>query len=143
MNNSKVIAAAVSMLALFSGESEAAPGAYPLAGITPQSISIGTVLTDISGATLYTYDGDSTPNQSSCNDQCAHIWPPLYVNFERVEGVYEVPKNVSGGWSMVDRKDGRKQWAYKGKPLYLYAGEKYFGESKGDGLNGKWHAARP
>ena len=143
MTRFKVIALAIGLLGMSCGESHAEPGAYPLAGISPQTLSIGTVLTDVSGATLYTFDGDTTPNQSACDDRCARTWPPLYVSWERVEGVYETPKNVSGDWSMVDRPDGRKQWAYKGKPLYLYAGERFFGESKGDGLNGKWHAARP
>lgn len=61
---------------------------------------------------LYTRDAD--PNGvSTCNleeDGCSAAWPPLYAQDN------EAP---IGLWTIVVRKNGSKQWAYKGKPVYL------------------------
>ena len=44
---------------------------------------------------------------------------------------------AEGEWTIVERTDGTKQWAYEGKPLYLYIEDKaagdVTGEGKGDG----------
>jgi len=45
---------------------------------------------------------------------------------------------------MITREDGTKQWAYKGKPLYVFAKDAKPGDTMGDGfLNGAWHIATP
>ncbi|MFD2261151.1 hypothetical protein [Chelativorans composti] len=46
-----------------------------------------------------------------------------------------------GKFSVIKRKDGTSQWAYNGKPLYLWAGDKKPGETSGDGVGGVWHIA--
>jgi predicted lipoprotein with Yx(FWY)xxD motif len=61
---------------------------------------------------LYIRDADP-PGVSTCNleeDGCAAAWPPLYAQDN------EAP---IGQWTIVVRKNGAKQWAYKGKPVYL------------------------
>src|ERR1700742_2247596 len=58
------------------------------------------------GMTLYTFDKDQ-PGKSACNGQCATNWPPALV----ADG-----SPAAGGWTVVTRDDGLKQWAYKGKP---------------------------
>ena len=46
--------------------------------------------------------------------------------------------------TVVVRDDGKKMWAYKGKPLYTFKQDTAPGETKGDGfLNGAWHMATP
>ena len=46
--------------------------------------------------------------------------------------------------SVVTRDDGKKMWAYKGKPLYTFAKDTKAGDTNGDGfLNGAWHIAKP
>ena len=44
---------------------------------------------------------------------------------------------------MIVRDDGKKQWAYKGKPLYYFARDTKAGEKTGDGFNQVWKTARP
>jgi Secreted repeat of unknown function len=45
---------------------------------------------------------------------------------------------------IVVRDDGKKMWAYKGKPLYTFKKDTAPGETNGDGfLNGAWHMAKP
>jgi predicted lipoprotein with Yx(FWY)xxD motif len=50
---------------------------------------------------------------------------------------------ANGDWSVVTRDDGKKQWAFKGKPLYFWAKDMKPGEKTGDGFNGVWHTATP
>jgi predicted lipoprotein with Yx(FWY)xxD motif len=86
-----------------------------------------------SGMTLYTFDRD-TGGKSACNGQCATNWPPLVV----IGDAQPVP-----GYTIVVRDDGRKQWAYKGKPLYFWAKDTKVGDTTGDNVNNVWHIARP
>jgi predicted lipoprotein with Yx(FWY)xxD motif len=93
----------------------------------------GKALVDSKGMTLYSFDKDSG-GKSACNGPCAANWPPLAAT----SGA------AMGDWSMITRDDGSKQWAYKGKPLYVFAKDAKPGDTKGNGvLNGAWHIATP
>jgi len=83
--------------------------------------------------TLYTFDKD-TAGVSACYDACATNWPPLLA----ASGAM-----AKGKLSIVARKDGAMQWAYDGKPLYLWAKDTKAGDMTGDGVNGVWHVAKP
>lgn len=88
------------------------------------------VLVDGAGMTIYTYDKDVPGSgRSNCKDACARRWPPLPLTVEWIESPY----------SIVTRDDGGRQLAYKGRPLYRYAGDARPGERKGDKLGGVWH----
>lgn len=94
------------------------------------------VLTTPSGLTLYTFDNDVPGSgKSACNAPCSSLFPPFAAR----------PKDVAkGDFSIITRDDGSKQWAYKGKPLYLWFDDKKPGQMGGDGVNRKvWHVARP
>ncbi|WP_201861642.1 COG4315 family predicted lipoprotein [Microvirga soli] len=95
--------------------------------------SKGKALVDAKGMTLYTFDRDAA-GKSACNGQCAQNWPPLMA---------AASASASGDWSVVTRDDGSKQWAYKGKPLYLWVKDTKPGEVTGDGVNNVWHVAMP
>jgi predicted lipoprotein with Yx(FWY)xxD motif len=100
----------------------------------PAKVSNG-VLTDPRGMTLYTTDRD-TPNsgKSACNGSCADNWPPLSAK----DG-----DKAQGNYTVITRDDGTKQWAYNGKPLYVWSKDKKPGDKTGDGVNKVWHAATP
>jgi predicted lipoprotein with Yx(FWY)xxD motif len=86
------------------------------------------------GMTVYTFDKDAS-GKSMCNGQCATNWPPLIV---------ADASKAKGDWSVVSRDDGLKQWAYKGKPLYVFVKDTKPGDKAGDSfLNGAWHIAKP
>jgi predicted lipoprotein with Yx(FWY)xxD motif len=94
----------------------------------------GAVLTDTKGMSLYTFDKDSE-GKSACNGPCTTNWPVLKA---------EAADKADGGYSIITRDDGSKQWAYKGKPLYTFAKDAKPGDITGDGfLNGAWHLAQP
>jgi predicted lipoprotein with Yx(FWY)xxD motif len=89
------------------------------------------VLVGANGMTLYTFDKDAG-GKSACSGGCATNWPPLIA-----EGM------VSGDYSAIDRDDGKKQIAYKGKPLYSWSKDTKAGDMTGDNVNSVWHVAKP
>jgi predicted lipoprotein with Yx(FWY)xxD motif len=95
----------------------------------------GGVLTNSAGMTLYTFDKDTAGSgKSVCNGACAGNWPPLMAMDS---------DKASGDYSVVTRDDGKKQWAYKGKPLYLWVKDQKPGDMTGDGFNNVWRVAKP
>jgi predicted lipoprotein with Yx(FWY)xxD motif len=91
----------------------------------------GTTLVNSAGMTLYTFDKDvAGSGKSTCNGPCAVNWPPLSA---------ATATSGSGDWTIVVRDDGSKQWAYKGKPVYLWIKDQKPGDKTGDGVNKVWH----
>jgi len=125
MSMIRTIAAAAFALAL---------AACAAMGGAPTQVSNG-VLTDSAGMTLYTFDNDPAgAGKSVCNGPCATNWPPLLA---------DAGASASGGYSIITRDDGRKQWAYMGKPLYLWVQDKKPGDRTGDGFRNVWRVAKP
>ena len=92
------------------------------------------MLANAAGMTLYTYDKDAANSgKSACNGPCAANWPPLLA---------QGTDQASGDYSIVKRDDGKKQLAYKGKPLYLWSKDQKPGDKTGDGFNDVWHVAK-
>ena len=92
------------------------------------------VLTNSAGMTLYTFDKDTAGGgKSVCNGPCATSWPPLMAAADA---------KSHGDYSIITRDDGTKQWAYKGKPLYLWIKDSKPGDRTGDGFNNAWRLAR-
>ena len=100
-----------------------APLAMP-AGITLVDVSKGgdevsngflwRRLGDADGRLLYTFDKDGTSGQSSCYGECAQEFRPFMASQSAAS---------FGNWSLVSRAgEEGKQWAYRGRPLYHYAG---------------------
>ena len=113
--NSFIAGAAV---ALLSSASFAAP-----------ATSAGGVLADAEGMTLYVFDKD-TNGESACYGGCAASWPPFIARSGAAP---------EGDFTLVTRKDGARQWAFKGQPLYYWQGDRQPGDTNGDGVGGTWH----
>jgi predicted lipoprotein with Yx(FWY)xxD motif len=95
----------------------------------------GGVLTNAAGMTLYTFDKDEAgKGKSACNGPCAANWPPLMAAADA---------KADGDYSIITRDDGGKQWAFKGKPLYLWVKDAKPGDKTGDGFNKVWRVAAP
>jgi len=94
----------------------------------------GGMLVGSNGMTLYTFDKDvAGSGKSVCNGPCATNWPPLFA----MDG-------DTGGadWSVITRDDGKRQWAYHGKPVYFWIKDQKPGDATGDGVNKVWRIAR-
>ena len=89
------------------------------------------VLTDADGMTLYIFDKDE-PGVSNCYDTCAEKWPPLFA---------DEAATAEGDFSIVERTDGTRMWAYKDMPLYYWVEDMNPGYTTGDGVGGVWHLA--
>lgn len=101
--------------------------------VQAQSTSMaGGMLVGPNGMTLYTFDKDAG-GKSMCNGPCATNWPPFMAA--------EADK-AAGDYSIVTRDDGKKQWAFKGKPLYYWIKDTKAGDMAGDGFNGVWHVVK-
>ena len=97
----------------------------------PTQVSNG-VMANKEGKTLYTFDKD-VAGKSNCNGGCATAWPPFMV---------ANPALAGGDFSVIKRDDGASQWAFKGKPLYFFAGDAKAGDVNGDKQGGVWHVIR-
>lgn len=90
----------------------------------------GGVMVNTAGMTLYTFDKDPAGSgKSVCNGPCATNWPPLRAGTD---------DQARGDFTIVTRDDGSKQWAHKGKPLYLWIKDTKPGDKTGDGFNKVW-----
>jgi len=102
------------------------------------STSLGQVLVDTNGHTLYYF----TPEQGSklvCDTgSCVATWPLLTVSGTPAGG-----QGVTGQLAVAMTPDGKSEVTYNGWPLHTYAPDMAAGDTKGQGVAGKWFAATP
>jgi predicted lipoprotein with Yx(FWY)xxD motif len=124
------------------GDESAAPAASePAASDAAGSVTVelasttlGDVLADGSGRTLYVFTPDGT-GAPTCYDTCAANWPAL---------TSDTAPQLGAGLAAADfgttaRTDGTTQVTFHGMPLYYFAGDTAAGQTNGQGLNGKWY----
>lgn len=99
--------------------------------IVASVFAAGNSLTSKDGMTLYTFDRDGN-GVSNCNGACSAQWPPYTAG----NGA-----QAKGGYGIIIRTDGTKQWTYNSKPLYHFSGDSKAGDANGDGIGGVWHMA--
>jgi len=105
---------------------------------TVKSASLGTIVTDSKGRTVYLYTKDTaSPSVSNCSGQCAQNWPPVPASSAAVQGI---DKSLIGS---ITRSDGTKQMTLAGWPLYEFAGDSGAGDATGQGKGGVWFAVTP
>jgi predicted lipoprotein with Yx(FWY)xxD motif len=86
--------------------------------ITLRDSEYGTMLFDSRKQAIYIFENDSK-DKTVCYDECAEAWPPVYTKGEP-RAADGVKQSLLG---TIERRDGRKQVTYAGKPLYFYAHE--------------------
>lgn len=85
-----------------------------------------------SGRALYTYDKD-TGAQSNCVGECLAAWAALTP---------PASGGDSSGWTVITRSDGKKQLAYKGRPVYAFFRDKADGVATGANRIPGWNLAK-
>lgn len=116
-----------------SNNSSSQSGAAKLA--TADVGSLGKVVVDGTGRTLYVFDKDTaSPSKSNCDGDCAALWPPVVAGSStpQLDGV---DASLVG---TVTRTDGSKQVTLAGLPLYQYAKDTKAGQANGQGVLGVW-----
>jgi predicted lipoprotein with Yx(FWY)xxD motif len=97
--------------------------------------SLGKVLVDARGLTLYLYTPD-TGGSSTCYGQCAASWPPLLAKGKPAAGA-----GARGSLLGTTRRtDGTLQVTYAGHPLYTFASDAKAGDVNGEDVGGVWYA---
>lgn len=95
--------------------------------------SLGQILTDQNGRTLYAFIDDKG-GTSSCTGQCIATWPAL-ISRQPVTAGAGVDKDLL---SRTNRAEGTAQATYGGWPVYYYVGDVGPGDVDGEGVDGKW-----
>ncbi len=107
---------------------------------TPYGISVeesvlanGYVLADSEGMTIYAGDASTMRAKAECAmSTCGGRWKPVAA---------ALLANPTGDFTLLDRDDGVKQWAYKGKPLFTFGGDQIPGDAHGQAVDRKYQVA--
>ncbi|MFA6226421.1 MAG: hypothetical protein WC620_09700 [Methanoregula sp.] len=101
--------------------------------------SLGTVLVDAGGKTLYYFTKDNVEsNTSACTGTCADTWPAFSTDTIRVSAPLS-----PADFNLNTQPDGAKQVTYNGLRLYTYKADAKAGDVNGDNANKVWFAATP
>ena len=124
-----------------SGTAPASGGASSVATVSATSTSLGMILVDGSGRTLYLFEKDQ-PNQSACAGACAAAWP-----VDQTSGTPTAGSGVMASMlGAIKRSDNTTQVTYNKHPLYYYSGDSQPGQHNGQAINAfgaAWFAVGP
>ena len=111
------------------------------ARVSAASSSLGKIIVDGHGRTLYLFEKD-TRGRSACSGTCAMYWPPVTTRGTPVAG-RGLKSSLLG---MIRRANGARQVTYAGHPLYRYVLDTKAGQTNGEGLQdfgAGWDALSP
>lgn len=100
--------------------------------------SLGEILVDAEGLSLYMFDPDEQ-GESTCYEDCEAAWPPLLVEGDPVAGD-NVDESLLG---TTEREDGTSQVTYNDWPLYYWARDEAAGDVTGQAVNDVWWVVGP
>jgi predicted lipoprotein with Yx(FWY)xxD motif len=130
----------VVLTVLVMGVTGVALAASGAAKIKLRKTSIGKILTNGSGRTVYMFTRD-TKNTDKCMKIkfCTSTWPPVVSKGRPVAG----PGVKASLLGTIKLSNGKHQVTYAGHPLYTYAGDTGPGQTSYVGIpmfGGKWNA---
>ena len=129
MTKSRVasIAAVVAVLAVTA---TALAATAPSQVKTRKTSTLGTILVDSKGKTLYLFEKDKR-GKSSCYGACATNWPPYLTTGKPKAG----PGTKASMLGTTKRTDGKLQVTYNHHPLYWFKFDKKAGQTTGENLH--------
>jgi predicted lipoprotein with Yx(FWY)xxD motif len=135
------LAAALVLAVGLTGAFAASQSADRTLTVGTANSSLGRILVDARGRTLYLFEKDRR-GHSACSGYCATYWPPLLTRGTPIAG-----RSVKGSLLGVARRaDGTRQVTYAGHPLYRYAGDSRSGQTTGQELQdfgAGWYVVSP
>ena len=120
----------------------ARPPASGGAALMLERTSLGIILTDGRGFTVYAFEADRGTT-SRCTGACAAAWPPVITSAARVMVADGADESLVGE---ITRAGGARQVTYAGHPLYRYAGDAIPGAITGQGseaFGARWDVLTP
>jgi predicted lipoprotein with Yx(FWY)xxD motif len=122
-----------------SSSSGASSGASAKADLTTAETTLGKVVVDADGRTVYVFDKDAAGSgTSACTAACLAKWPPVVASSGK-----PTVSGVTGQLGTIKRDDGTEQVTLAGMPLYLYAGDSHAGDVTGQAVGGTWWVVSP
>jgi predicted lipoprotein with Yx(FWY)xxD motif len=109
--------------------------------VTTGTTSLGTVLTNAQGFTLYYFLPEQNSTIGACTGGCLSAWPPLVAT-----GTPTGSSAVTGALATVSvmvNGAADTEVTYNGWPLHTFASDTAAGQVNGQGVDGKWFAATP
>ena len=87
----------------------------------------GTVLTNFEGFSLYGFDSSNeSPEEACSNKECLNQWTPISAPALAI---------ALGDFSIIERIDGSRQWAFQNKPLFRYKNDLLPGDVHGSNIH--------
>lgn len=126
---------------LSSGSTTSTSSAPPTKPAQPADLmtattSLGTVVVNEKGMTVYFFDKDTKNERASaCTGQCIITWPAVTTSSSNPTST-----GVSGPIGTITTADGAKQITISGLPIYTFSGDSAPGDTKGQGVHGVWWA---
>ncbi len=108
---------------------------------TRKAGSLGTILVDSKGKTLYLFTKDKK-DKSSCSGACAVNWPPYMTTGKPKAG----PGAKASLLGTTKRSTGKLQVTYNHHPLYYFKYDTKAGQWKGENVNAfgsDWYVVSP
>ena len=128
-------------LAVLSGALAATHSQTSGARVSAASSSLGKIIVDGRGRTLYLFEKDKR-GHSACSGACATFWPPLVTHGKPIAG-RRAKQSLIG---TIRRASGARQVTYAGHPLYRYVQDTKPGQTSGEGsqlFGAGWDALSP
>jgi predicted lipoprotein with Yx(FWY)xxD motif len=126
-----------SSAAASASESAAASAGTSVAEIDAEDSSLGKILVDDQGMTIYFFTPDQQ-GKSTCTGDCLANWPAVPAGTTPEAG-----GNVTAKLGTFTRDDGTSQLTVNGFPAYYFAGDTKAGDTNGQGLFDKWFVFDP
>ncbi|PWJ57020.1 putative lipoprotein with Yx(FWY)xxD motif [Dyadobacter jejuensis] len=104
--------------------------------IEVKETTLGDVLTDDQGMTLYFFTKDVDGN-STCTGNCLTNWPLFTKTTPTLD-----PSLDASAFGTITHPSGSTQVTYRGWPLYYYAGDAAAGDVKGENVGKVWFVAK-
>lgn len=135
--NSRVVAVAAVLVVLAVTATAIAATSTP-SQVKTRKTSIGTILVDSKGKSLYLFQKDKG-TKSSCYGTCAANWPPYLTTGKPKAGAGATASKLG----TIKRTNGTLQVTYNKHPLYWFKFDKAAGSTKGQDVHafgGDWFA---
>ncbi|HEY6470778.1 MAG TPA: hypothetical protein VI434_13545 [Candidatus Dormibacteraeota bacterium] len=116
-------------------------GASTSPTVSTGTTSLGTVLTDEHGLTLYYFLPQKGGVASACSATCLSAWPPVVVT-----GTPTSTSAVTGTLGVVAitvNGAAENEVTYNGWPLHTFSGDSASGQVNGQNVENTWFAAEP
>lgn len=133
--------AACGAAATSSSSGGSGPGASTGMTVSTGTTSLGTVLTDEHGLTVYYFLPEKGGVTTPCDATCLTNWPPVVAT-----GTPSSSSGVTGTLSTVSitlNGASVNEVTYNGWPLHTFSGDSASGDVNGQNVENTWFAAEP